>query len=441
MNFRSGLLTGIVGTVLTGGVATAAWWIATAPKPVHKQEKPPPAATVDKKIKEDELNVVTDKPKAPNVITTTPKAEGALQVETALVERKRVARARAYGGDVVVPAGKTVLVSAPLTGKLVAPKDGMPLPGRIVKAGQPMFQLLPLLTPDVRANMEDLLFNINGQMETAQIQVSGAKILLDRNKELRRKEAGSQRMVDEAQVAYDAAVKQEQVLKARLDSLRKTIGEFEKGTAAPMTIDAPEEGLLRNVSAQPGQNVPSGAALFEIIDLTKVWVRVPVYVGDIADVAKGEPVAVGHLVGRPGESNRSAQPIEAPPTANPLANTVDLYYELENPPGDLVRALLPGQKVGVTIPLLSKEESLIVPWPAVIHDLYGGTWVYEKLGENRYARRRVEVRYVIPDEFAPQNGSTHKRELAVLASGPAVKTPVVIKGAAELWGIETGFSK
>jgi len=417
MNFRSGLLTGIVVTILTGGVAAAAWWIVTTPKPVAKQEKPGPAATVGTKVKEDELNI----------ITTTPKAEEALKVATALVERKRVPRARAYGGEVVVPAGKTTLVSAPLAGLLKAPKEGVPQPGRIVKLGQPVFQLLPLLTPDVKANLADLHLSLTGQVESARAQLSLASKNLERAKKLS-DSVMSKRELDNFQGQYESARATLEAAEARLKSLKNTIGEFEKGTAAPLTIDAPAEGLLRNVSAQPGQNVPGGAALFEIIDLTRVWIRVPVYVGDIADIAQGEPVAVGHLIGRPGESDRSAQPIAAPPSANPLANTVDMYYELENPVGDLVRALLPGQRVGVTIPLHSKEESLIVPWSAVIHDLNSGTWVFEKLGERRYARRRVVVRYVIDG-------------LAVLASGPAVKTPVVTAGAAELWGVETGFSK
>ncbi len=228
-----------------------------------------------------------------------------------------------------------------------------------------------------------------------------------------------------------------------------------------MLLEAPNEGLLRNVSALPGQHVPSGAALFEIVSLSRAWVRVPVYVGDAASIAQEKCAAVGGLSRRPGDPARCAQPIPAPPSANALAGTLDLYYEVDNRPaywiitsalGQLagpspignspwqfgwttqsllklqVEILLPAQRVGVTVPLRSESESLVAPWGAVIHDINGGTWVYEKLTERRYARRRVVVRDVIDDQ-------------AILAVGPAPGATIVKTGAAELYGIETGFSK
>jgi len=69
-----------------------------------------------------------------------------------------------------------------------------------------------------------------------------------------------------------------------------------------------------------------------------------------------------------------------------------------------------------------------VPWSAVVFDIHGGTWVYERTGDRSYARRRVVVRYVAGDA-------------AVLESGPPPGTAVVTAGAAELFGTETGFSK
>ncbi len=69
-----------------------------------------------------------------------------------------------------------------------------------------------------------------------------------------------------------------------------------------------------------------------------------------------------------------------------------------------------------------------MPWSAVIHDIHGGTWVYERTGERTFVRRRVVVRFV--------TGPT-----AVLEGGPEVGTRVVTAGAAELFGTETGFSK
>jgi multidrug efflux pump subunit AcrA (membrane-fusion protein) len=172
-----------------------------------------------------------------------------------------------------------------------------------------------------------------------------------------------------------------------------------------------------------------------------VWVRVPVYVGDLADIDAVAPAAVGPLTARPGDPTRPASPVPAPPAANPAAGTAELIYALDNTPSAPFAVLgpagvahrwpplcAPGQRVGATLALKGPADALIVPWAAVVYDIHGGAWVYEKTGDRAYARRRVVVRYVVGDT-------------AVLASGPSPGTPVVTAGAAELFGTETGFSK
>src|SRR4029079_14977454 len=101
------------------------------------------------------------------------------------------------------------------------------------------------------------------------------------------------------------------------------------------------------------------------------------------------PALVGPLAGTPGASGTPAPPAAAPPSANPAAGPTDLFYELDN----RETRYSPGQRLGVTIPLRGDAEGLTVPWAAVVHDLYGNTWVYERTAEHTYVRRRVAVRY------------------------------------------------
>ena len=196
------------------------------------------------------------------------------------------------------------------------------------------------------------------------------------------------------------------------------------GAGAPLTIESPTDGMLRALSAQPGQVVPAGGALFEIVDLSRMWIRVPVYVGDQSELAAEEDADVVPLASRPGPTSQRVRPVAAPPSANLLAGTVDLYYELANAESPLA----PGQRVGVNIPLIGEADSLTLPWSAVVHDIHGGTWVYEMTAEHTFVRRRIVVRFT-------------RGELAVLNSGPAVGAKVVTAGAAELFGTEVGFSK
>jgi len=63
-----------------------------------------------------------------------------------------------------------------------------------------------------------------------------------------------------------------------------------------------------------------------------------------------------------------------------------------------------------------------------VHDVNGGTWVYENTAPQNYVRRRVQVRRVVDGQ-------------AVLSSGPAPGTPIVTQGVAEIFGKEMGFGK
>jgi RND family efflux transporter MFP subunit len=263
-----------------------------------------------------------------------------------------------------------------------------------------------------------------GLVETTRTQFDAAKITLERAQRLLRDGAGSQRLVDEAQAAHDVATKAWEAAVSRRELLTKALTETTSGTAAPIQIHSPRLGLLRNVAAQPDQEVPAGASLFEVADLGKVWVRVAVSVGDLERIDAAADARVSNLTARPGEPQVAAKPAAAPPSADPASATVNLFYELDNDRG----RFLPGQRVAAALALRGAEEALSVPWSAVVHDIYGGTWVYESAEPHRYVRRRVVVDHVADGQ-------------ALLVSGPEEGTAVVTQGAVELFGVETGFSK
>ena len=82
-----------------------------------------------------------------------------------------------------------------------------------------------------------------------------------------------------------------------------------------------------------------------------------------------------------------------------------------------------------------------MPWSAVVYDIHGGTWVYEQIGERTrtFVRRRVDVEYVVGDTAVLAHGGTAGNR--VVATAPPAGTLVVVAGAAELFGTETGFTK
>jgi cobalt-zinc-cadmium efflux system membrane fusion protein len=428
MSYTNGLLTGVVGTLVAVGAAGAGWWLVMS-KPTEAAKPAPPPVPANVYYKEDQGTTVKLKP----------DAEAKLGLQVGEVKRQSAKRSRVYGGEVMIPQGRAVTVAAPLAGFL-KPAPGVNLvAGQLVRKGMPVFQLLPLLDPVGRANLIAARVEADGQVQNAAEQLRNANIALARAKNVLEGGAGSQRMVDEAEAQVGVAKKLLEATTARRDLLAKVVGEVVDGTGSPVAVEAPADGIVRTVSAVPGQTVPAGAALFEVVNQDVLWVRVGVYAGDLSELDPG-PATVGAITAAAGCPGRAATPIAAPPTAVPQPGTADLFYEVPNPhcaTAALVAfgftacdgaRLAPGQRVAVTVPLNDPAENLTVPWSAVVYDFHGGTWVYQRTGDHTYARQRVVVRYVRDD-------------LAILDAGPHAGKKIVTVGATELFGTETGFSK
>ncbi len=294
-------------------------------------------------------------------IILTPQAEQRLGVETALVVKKKVGRVRVFGGDLIMP--QTAATN-----------------------GQTIFSILPALSPTELIRVAEAQIDADSQIDRAKVQLDAATVTLERAEKLLAEKAGSARAADDARAQLGLAESAVRAAKARRELL--------------------------------------GTPVLDVASLKQFWVRVPVYVGDVARLDTAASAQVGNLSSAAGAKTQIAKPVPAPPSANAAASTVDLFYELAIEGG----AFRFGQKVGVSIPLRDGEESLVVPWSAVTHDINGGTWVYENTAPQTFVRRRVQVRHVVGTE-------------AVLESGPKVGAKVVSVAVAELFGTEFGIGK
>jgi hypothetical protein len=293
-------------------------------------------------------------------VVLTPEAEHRLGITTTEVVRKKVRRTRTFGGELLVA---------------------------VARGQQPsIYSIVPGLTAPDMIRLAELQVEADGQVAAAKVQVDAAEIALKRAEGLVAEGAGSIRAVDEAKAQTETARAALQTAKARRELM--------------------------------------GAPLFEAVKQNVLWVRVPVYVGDVEQVQRTAAAQVSVLGARTNQVGWTAKPIEVPVSASNGSATVDLYYELENKEG----SLRPGQRVAVQLPLQGADENLVIPHSALIYDIHGGTWVYENTAPHGFTRRRVEVRYIA-------NGDV------VLARGPGPGTKIVTAGAAELFGAEFGFGK
>jgi len=315
---------------------------------------------------------------APVSGTPTAKVENAAGAEDTLARIVLAGEAEQRLGIAVVPVERRSLPRRRRTGGDVV------VPMRLPASGGRAVVVGPALGAADRLRAADTLLAADEAVARARVDVQMANATLARAERVLRAEATSVRSVEEARARLAAAKVTLETAEAR----RKTLAEATFGGG------------------------------------DSVWIRVPVWAGDVPRVARARPAMVAGLGESPGAVGRVATPVDGPRAGNADAATVDLFYAVDNRDG----ALQSGERVVVTLELQEADDMLVAPWSAIVVDVHGGEWLYEQVAPHTFVRRRVQVRWVVD-------------ESAALASGPPPGTTVVASGAAELFGVEFGAGK
>lgn len=374
-----------------------------------KHPKAPPPATQSHPVREAELNT----------ITLTEKAVERLGVVTVEIKEASMGNSRVFSGEIIAMPGKTITVSAPVAGTLMAAKSGQVVtPGQRVTKGESLFRLVIL------PSEKDLL-SVQEDLVQKQIQYDIAVEKLNRASQLYEEKAGSLRAKQDAEAELAGIAAQLRVAKNRLELLKGNTTQALADKMSTLQLQAPITGIIQQVYSSTSQVLANAAPIVDIVSLNPVWVRVPLYAGDESQINNYAPASVRGLSDFAGSSvSATARPVKGPQTSDPLATSIDLYYEINNSNG----VFRPGQKVSVTLPYKGAQSSLIVPYSAILYDIHGGTWIYENTGPGVYVRRRVELQRV--------DGN-----VAVLNRGPKSGSKIVTAGAAEIFGTEFGGGK
>ena len=240
--------------------------------------------------------------------------------------------------------------------------------GRPVRKGEPLFTLY---SPDLLATQDEYLVALRTRAQLAASPLAEAK---------------------DGAAALVASARE----RLRLwDLTNEQIAALERrGKAEPvLTIYAPASGIVLTREAVPGKYVEPGTTLYEVADLSTVWVHADVYESEISMVKLNQPATVT-IEAYPGETFR-AKVAYIYPSLNIEARTVRVRVELANPG----LKLKPGMYGTVTL-RTDAERRLVVPKEAVLDTglrqlvfLDRGQGIYEptpvKLG--RKSQDRVEV--------------------------------------------------
>ena len=152
---------------------------------------------------------------------------------------------------------------------------------------------LVLLPPE-----KDLL-SAEENVALKKIQLDVAKANAIRAEQLLNDKAGSIKQVEQAKADLAAADADLKVAQARLDILKGINLNAAAKNLSSLNIESPIDGIIQKVYVAPGQTVSGGTNLMEITGIDPVWIRVPVYVGNLTVIDDQKPAMVYSLSEHP----------------------------------------------------------------------------------------------------------------------------------------------
>ena len=158
-----------------------------------------------------------------------------------------------------------------------------------------------------------------------------------------------------------------------------------KDSRRALTFRSPVAGIVIEKKAQQGMRFMPGEALYQIADLSSVWVVADVFEQDLAQVRVGQSASV--RINAYPERQFTAKVAYIYPTLNAQTRSVPIRLELPNPGGLLKPAMYASVEFSAGA---TAGKVLTVPSSAVIHS---GTRqiVLVELGEGRFAPRTVRL--------------------------------------------------
>lgn len=230
--------------------------------------------------------------------------------------------------------------------------------GRPVRRGEPLFTLY---SPDLLATQDEYLLALKTQRQLTaspltEVKANAASLVAGARERLR---------------LWD-------LTEAQLATLER------RGIAMPvLTVYAPSSGIVLKREALPGTYVEPGTTLYEVADLSTVWISAEIYESEVAAVKLNQSVSVT-FAAYSGETFLG-KVAYIYPSLNTETRTVRVRLELPNPE----LKLKPGMYGNVTLQT-DAVKTLVVPKEAVLETGLRQL-VFMERGQGRYEPASVKL--------------------------------------------------
>jgi len=336
------------------------------------------------------------------VLRLSPEAAKNIGLRVEPVGRHVVEEVIELDGTVDVPPDRRADVSSQLAGTLQRIHVE---PGQVVRAG------------DVLAEIASLdLQNLQLDLLRADLDSRLQKDAVERLRAVGT--AVAARQLQETENLYQAALNRRESLVQKLKAVGLTAGQVEqllrdKKLFETLPLRAPIGGSVVQLNKVLGQTVKANEPLFEVHDLSHVWVQGYLFERDVARVRNGQDVRVrlvadSHFLAE-GVVVRSAR------TFGALDRTLSMWVELKKAPAQPLPYNLLAR---LTISLARPRPVLAVPAAALVQDGLR-SYVFVRKPDETFERRLVET------------GRADDRYVEII-SGLEAGEPIAVRGTAEL---------
>ena len=254
--------------------------------------------------------------------------------------------------------------------------------GKFVKRGDP---LLSIYSPDLFATQQEYLLARRGESELSRTEGDAWK-------------RGS---------ALVEAVRQRLLL---WDVRPEEIATLEREGVARRDVNlyADVNGYVLQKQAVHGMRVTPADTLFDLADLSHLWVLADVYEGDLSSIRLGMP-AVMETPSAPGRQLRGPVTFISP-TVEASTRTTKVRIEIENPGGELKPDMFADVSLNIDL-----GSALRVPEGAII-DAGDRKLAFVDLGEGRYEPREVILGAKVESGFVVLSGLVEGEKVVVAAN-------------------------
>lgn len=295
-------------------------------------------------------------------VVLTQEERMAIGLETTAVVQGSLTTSTLRYGRVVARPEEDVLVTAPFTGRLVAPTLAL---GANVAPGDILVTLEPLVDAASRATLEAQRSELQGQIEAARAQVEAKKSDLKRIATLVASGLATEAEGAQAQASFTSE-------QARVESLMRASSELARMTTGRVDLRAPTPGFLATLATEAGSVIQQGTVVARIVRAGPRWIDVAVPPGDavgsgyrvqgVAGTVSANLVTRGAVI--QGDGTRRDRLAAGPEAAANLPPGATVPVEvLHETPGILVPASALVRRGRETLVFVETEEGRYDPHP------------------------------------------------------------------------------